>query len=68
MNANQNQNFYDRMKFDIYKRRNKSKLVEEAGKTFDRNIDRHYSKSEVRSLFDRLHTEAITRKETKLSN
>jgi len=56
------------MKFDIYKRRNKSKLVEEAGKTFDRNIDRHYSKSEVRSLFDRLHTEAITRKETKLSN
>ena len=47
------------MKFDIYKKQNKSKLVVEAGRTFDRSIDSQRSKSEINHMFERLYFNAV---------
>jgi len=61
--VNKNQDFLERMKFDIYKKQNKPKLIVEAGKTFDKTIDSQRSRSEMSKLFDRLYYNAVERKE-----
>ena len=51
--------FDSRMKFDIYKRQNKYRVLKSAEREFIKTVEGGKSQAEINDMFDRLYQESV---------